>query len=85
MIWKSKSLKIDSLGTFFGGSKYFSRGMRKDFVLCNIDILKPPMQNPWKGYKFHIIEQLLNKDHFVGLYTSAQLFRGRSSTFEIST
>ena len=51
--------------------------------------LKPPTQNPWKGCNFHVREVLLCSDHFAwqlqDFVASAQLFRGRRSTFEAST
>ena len=53
--------------------------------------LKPPTLNPWQGCKFKF---MLRKCYFVGIisrgscrssYASAQLLRGRRSTFEAST
>ena len=41
-----------------------SRGRRRDFVVCDVDVLKPSTQNPWKGCKFHVTEVLLCSDHF---------------------
>ena len=42
----------------------FPSGKRKDFVLCEVDCLRPRTLNLWKGCKSHVTEVLLCRDHF---------------------
>ena len=72
-----------------GLKRCISRGRRKGFVLCDVDVWNPrrwirgSVANfmPWKCY-FAVI---ISRGSYRTLYASAQLFRGRRSTFEAST
>ena len=88
-IWKSKSLKTDGLGTFLevqSAMRFAWQAQWFRALWCRC--LKPPTPNPWKGCKFQVTEVLfaviISRGGYRTSYASAQLFRGRRSTFKAS-
>ena len=68
--------------------RFVSRGRRKDFVLCDVDV-----SSSRRRIRGRVANFMLRKCYFAGIisrgsyrssYASAQLFCGRRSTFEAS-
>ena len=77
-------------GGFAEGLKRFvSRGRRKDFVLCYVGVRS--LRRKMRGKVANFMSQkcffavIISRSSYGTSYASAQLFRGRRSTFEVST